>query len=279
MKTMYDDSTPPTHPPNTDAVAFYIGGDTPHKWTDAEIHRQTARYRLPIWVRSNPQSSVQGRAEGLTAVDWAIAHSQPVGTCIALDFETAVDASYVHAFDLALVTNGYKTLLYGSESAVLRNPKPSGGYWVALWDSHAALTGGWAAKQYASDGMLGKSWDLSVVADSTPLWDTQNPAQGKDEDMPYGTMIGKAARDGAALPKGRYRTIGFTTDNGLDGLPARKVRVAVLRQDHGWDVSHVTVDGTTHKQTVVSFVDPGNTVAVSLLREDDGAGEVWWEVS
>ena len=277
---MYDDSTPPSHPPGTDVVAFYIGGDTPHIWTDAEIHRQTARYRLPIWVRSNPTGAAQGRLEGRAAADWAISHKQPTGTCIALDFEMAINSDYVKAFDSAVHMHGFKTILYGSAAFVLHNPRPSGGYWVAEWDGHASLPAAWTAKQYASDQMLNRSWDLSVVANDTPLWDTHNPiTQVEELDMPYGTLTGANARGGASLPKGRFKTIGLATDNGLEGLPARKVRVAVLRAGDKWDVDEVTVDGTQHKQTVVTFADPGNTVAVSLERTDDGKGNVWWEVS
>src|SRR5216117_1763143 len=114
MRSMYDDAFPPSHPPGTDAVAFYIGGDTPHPWTDAEILRQSARYRLPIWVRSNPSGAAQGRAEGHVAADWAHAHKQPLGTCIALDLETAINGDYVKAFDSAVRSAGYKTLVYGS---------------------------------------------------------------------------------------------------------------------------------------------------------------------
>jgi hypothetical protein len=97
--------------------------------------------------------------------------------------------------------------------------------------------------------------------------------------MPYGSLTGTHGRGGAALPKGRFKTIGFATDNGLEGLPERKVRVAVLRDGQTWDVAHVIVDGTKHHQTVYTFTDPGSTVAVSLEREDDGSGTVWWEVS
>ena len=188
------------------------------------------------------------------------------------------------AFDSAVRSAGYKTLVYGSAAFVFKNPDTTGGVWGAQWDGHASVPTGWAAKQYASDGMLGKSWDLSVVADSTPLWDTHD-THLVEEDMPYGTVpAGKGNRTGESLPRGRYKTVGLAADNGLNGEAAYQVRVAVLRADSGghegaWDVSTQVVDGTKHGQAVVHFVDPANTVAVSFERLDTGKGEVWYEVS
>ena len=52
---MFDASTPPSSaPPGYHAVAGYIGGDTPHVWTDAEWKRFGRLRKLPIWVRSDP---------------------------------------------------------------------------------------------------------------------------------------------------------------------------------------------------------------------------------
>src|SRR6266498_2611689 len=53
LRRMFDAAYPPTSPPNWEAVAFYLGGNTPHVWTDSEIERQPARWRLPIFVRSH----------------------------------------------------------------------------------------------------------------------------------------------------------------------------------------------------------------------------------
>src|SRR5271154_3621691 len=41
-------------PAGISGVAGYIGGDTPHTWTSFEWAAQKARYRLPVYVRSNP---------------------------------------------------------------------------------------------------------------------------------------------------------------------------------------------------------------------------------
>lgn len=279
-RSMFDDSSPPSHAPNTDAVAFYIGGDTPHVWTDSEIQRTTNRYRLPIWVRSNPNGSGQGHLEGSAVVQWALAHHMPKGNTVALDYETAIDDPYLWAFDAVLMANGYETMLYGSESTVFQNSKPSGGYWGALWDGVANLPNGWAAKQYASDVMLGTSYDLSVISDSVPLWDTQAPPkQIGDDDMPYGTLNeGSFALTVQALPRGKYTNVGLVCDNGLQGKPAAGVRVAIEHQDGSWQVGTFTVDGKKG-QTVVIFSDPVNVVGISFRREDLGDVRVAYQVS
>lgn len=169
---MYDASAPPAvAPAGMDAVAFYIGGDTPHVWTDAELARQGVRYRLPIWVRSNPVGLAEGTAEANQAVNWMRSHNQPKGTLVALDYETAVDDTYLAAFDRVVVSAGYLTTLYGSRSSVRQNtPRPSGGYWDADWTFTPHLDPGSEETQYSDKGPDGT--DLSLVADNAPLWDT-----------------------------------------------------------------------------------------------------------
>ncbi len=131
LRKMFDASTPPNHIPPSDVVAFYIGGDTPHVWTDAQIKAVPDRWRLPIWVRSNPNGSGEGTAEGEKVVKWLESHHVPKGCAAALDLETAIDNGYVHAFDSVLVNAGYVTAAYGSTSTLFHNGKPSGGYWAA----------------------------------------------------------------------------------------------------------------------------------------------------
>ena len=58
--TFYDAAWPPARPPVADGCCIYIGGDTPHVWSLADIASQRARYRLPIFVRSNPPGRSRG---------------------------------------------------------------------------------------------------------------------------------------------------------------------------------------------------------------------------
>lgn len=172
MKSMYDAAYPPATPPACDVVAGYLGGDTLHVWTKAEWNSQPARYRLPIWTRSNPGSAAQGAAEGAQAVGRVGLLGMPQGAAIALDYEMAVDDPYLEAFDGVVTHAGYKTLLYGSLSTVEGNVKPSAGFWIAHYTGTPHLEHASTATQYVNDVMLGKPWDLSMVDDTLVLWDT-----------------------------------------------------------------------------------------------------------
>lgn len=172
-RRMYDAAYPPSDP-HLDVCAFYIGGDTPHVWSDSEITGQSARWRLPIFTRSNP-GSASASTDAFDAISWLTSHNVPKGSAVALDYETAVNSAYVIAFDQAIVAAGWKTLLYGSLSYVMQNPRPSAGYWTASWTQSAHIDSGAAATQWAGDVQLGQPYDLSDVSDSLVLWDTQNP--------------------------------------------------------------------------------------------------------
>jgi hypothetical protein len=180
-RTMYDAAYPPPDP-HLDVCAFYIGGDTPHVWSGAEIAGQSARWRLPIYTCDNPGQR-NGAADGAEAAAWLRAHNVPAGCAVALDYETAINAEYIDTFDAAVRAAGWTTLLYGSLSSVTQNPRPSAGYWTASWTLSAHLDSAAAATQWASDTQLGKPYDLSEVSDTLVLWDTQAPAPQEDTDM------------------------------------------------------------------------------------------------
>jgi hypothetical protein len=251
---MFDDSSLQQNP-DTDIVAFYIGGDTPHVWTDAEIHATYGRnrYRLPIFVRSNPAGMGEGHLEGGEAVAWMMRHHMPRGTTVALDYEAAIDDPYLEAFDAVVTNAGYKTMLYGSESTVLSNHKPSGGYWVALWNNNPNLPNGWAAHQYASDQMLGKSYDLSVVADWVPLWDMNGgptpPPPPNDQwteslvnNLP--TLSQGATGDDVRTLQGLLNSRGIATK--IDGDFGPATEQGVLTVQHHFNL---TPDGIVGKHT------------------------------
>lgn len=148
--------------PHVDVACGYIGGDTPHIWTTDEWNSRPERWRLPIFVRDGGGDP---RADANWAKGWALAHKQPAGSVIALDFEQRVDAGYVHTFEFNV--QPYTVILYGAQSAVFGNPKPGGGYWVAAWNNSPTLQPRWDAHQYASNN----DYDLSVFSDLVRLWD------------------------------------------------------------------------------------------------------------
>jgi hypothetical protein len=127
---MFDASIPPaTAPPGYRAVAGYIGGDTPHVWTEREWRRFGKLRKLPIWVRSDP-TAVSAEADAFAALEPLYNLKVPRGITVALDLETSVDAGYVRTFHGVMRWAGFYVWVYGSASTVFRNPAADG-YWVA----------------------------------------------------------------------------------------------------------------------------------------------------
>jgi hypothetical protein len=168
------------------------------------------------------------------------------------------------AFDAKKITFGWQTYAW------------SGG----RWDSRAHL------QQYLNNQQInGVGVDYDRAAhDDYGQWRVgvtpgPVPQPQQEDDMPYGQLAeGPKAITPVSLPKGRYKSIGFIADNGLQNLPAAKLRVAVNHGGNAWKVDTVTVD-SAKGQTVVTFTDPGNTAGISVRREDDGAVHVAYEVS
>jgi hypothetical protein len=101
----------------------------------------------------------------------------------------------------------------------------------------------------------------------------------QDDDLPTGRLNeGPLAITPIALPKGRYKTVGFVCDNGLQGRPPALLRVAVATDTGNWHSEQVTVD-STQGQTVVTFAELGSTVGLSVRREDDGDVPIAWMAS
>lgn len=168
-RTMID-SAYPMHPePDRQITLVYIGGDTPHPWTAAEIRAMPSQWIWPCWVRSDPQQ-VDAGADAAACLARLAELGVPSGTCVILDLETAIDAAYVHQFNVLLRAAGYKTTKYGSKDFIWQNPQTDGGTFVAdpTGSPHMDGTGDTVATQY-----LFGTYDLSLVKDQAivPLWD------------------------------------------------------------------------------------------------------------
>jgi len=176
-RQMTDSAFPLAAPPPggwRDIVLIYAGGDTPHPWTIKDIDGMPSRYRWPCWVRSDP-SQVNAETEAALFAAWLHGHQVPMGTCVILDIEEAINPGFVNAFNLAIRAAGFKTTKYGVQSTIWQNPKTDGGTFVALPGGNVLTTeGDTVARQYAFDG----SFDLSITADQDvlPLWDAHPPA-------------------------------------------------------------------------------------------------------
>lgn len=168
MLTFIDCSTPLSAYPPADGIAFYAGGDTPHIWTSKEIAACPYRYRLPIWVRSNPTLATAS-ADVANFVTYLHLVGAPEGCLVALDSETNVDAAYVAAFFAGIKSSGYVLIDYGSASSVFGNKNPDGYYWAGDWTNVAHLVPGSQITQYTSKG----TYDISTAETTLPFWDTK----------------------------------------------------------------------------------------------------------
>lgn len=199
----------------------YIGGNTPHVWTDAEIAHLKAqpwcRYLVPIFTRSNPQGA-DPVADADAAIAWARAHGQPSGTKTMWDGETAVDSAYYTAVDQRLQSQaGLHEILYGSKASVTQNARPSGGYDEASWTGvpydpvdEADQFGSWASYdlgEFKTDEL----WDLRPVPapdSSTVLEDDMRMWKASNADPIYAVCDGKLWHVGAAPDAAVYESKG-----------------------------------------------------------------------
>lgn len=166
---LYDDAYATTPAPaGTQGCLVYVGGDTPHPWTDQDIANQHVRYLLPVWVRSNMAGTPQGDADLLIA--WLKAHKAPAGISVVLDLEMQVNPGYVIEFGKTLHAAGFRVLVYGSKSTLFGNPVLDG-YFVADYTGSPHVMTGTKITQFED----GPSYDLDDVASGVVLWDTSTP--------------------------------------------------------------------------------------------------------
>lgn len=176
MRHGFDTSNPGTKTvAGYEVAGGYVGGATPHVWSPAQWDAQPARFRCPFFVPYPGMAPAQ-QADLLLA---ALGHlGAPRGTIVFLDMETSADPGLVNGIANIVHAEGHPVGVYGSEGAVFGNP-PRSGYFVALYDGVARLYEHphSIAKQYTRGYVTpeGVTVDLSVFADSVPLWDTRPP--------------------------------------------------------------------------------------------------------
>jgi len=174
-----------------DGTAFYLpGGDAFRAWPHAEVGAIATRYRLPVFVRSNPTlTRLPGDVE--VAITGLTACGAPRGTLVALDSETSVDPTYVRGFWASLHSAGYKLIDYGSQSVVFGNENPDGYYWGADWTDQPHIHAGDSATQFISLA----NYDVSEFSSALPLWDTRPPSPPRPPlfltDAQVGALMGK----------------------------------------------------------------------------------------
>ena len=158
-----------------EVLAFYIGGDTPNVPLISAVKALDTEYLLPIWTRSDPTAAgVSVTVDAEAAIKHLGLIGAPVHTLVGLDYETAIDSTYVEDFNAALGAAGYLVVLYGSADDIDKNYKPAGGYWEADWTGKAHLVQGTTATQYASAEQAKRPYDLSWIVADAALWNTKS---------------------------------------------------------------------------------------------------------
>lgn len=264
----YDAAWAPGSPPNGDQVVMgYGGGDTPHVWSLTDWNGQPARFRIPIWTRSNPAGR-DGAAEAHAFLAYLDSVGAPRGILTVLDYETAVDGAFVTSFDGVMVAAGDTVALYGSKSTLFQNPRPSGGYFPADLTGTPHLYPGTLLTQWAFE----QAWDDDTISAAAVLWDTRpaaNPpsAKARRNDMHIDLKPGEQyVFTPAAAVLGGTCHMRVTSDFGN-----LKVRIAVYSWNtRGWVV---------HDEILVRSTDPGYSMdlpadinKVSVLLDGDSTG-------
>jgi len=263
---MWDAAFPPTNPPKWEVAAGYIGGNTPHVWTDQEWVRQSARWRLPIFTRDRGGDPL---IDAHASISWLVRHEVPRGATLALDYETRVDAAYLAAFDRAVTDAGWRVMVYGSRDAVLRNPKPSGGYWVAEWTGSPHLYLGSAATQWSGSGPFGGAYDPNLVADDTLLWDTwEDPMALFDTVDEFVAAVRKALGLPADATVATHQDVVVTIHGGpgRNSLDSIAVQVGAVgdKVDAAWDPTAMAAMLAGELEIRGISTDPGGVITVSF---------------
>lgn len=183
---MWDASNLPDPQPTTPVAAFYVGGDTPHIYSDAQVKAIRARYGIPIWTGYDFQHD--GATEAAKVVAWLHAHGWKGGTLVAVDTEELVIPDFLAAFNQVITSAGWLLLHYESKGAIAGNPATSGGKWAADWTGIPHLRPGDTATQYVPDKWLGAPYDLSLILASAPLHELNPPV------VPHVTWVDVAMR-------------------------------------------------------------------------------------
>ena len=229
-------------------------------------------------------------------LDVVRAHGLKAGDLIALDLEASDGLSPARVSEYARNwcadverATGHTPIVYtflnfaeqglrrpGSLPAVDRRAVRPGGRPVV---PHPWST--WKFHQYGTERVGSNTVDVNVFnGDTAALKEFANPAPSPKEEaeVQSGSLnSGANAVTAIAIPFGSAKEIGFACDNGVQGLPSARLRVAVWTGH--WKVHNPVVVDSSKGQTVIKFGDPSKTSVVSVERLDAGTVSVGYQVS
>jgi hypothetical protein len=130
-----------------------------------------------------------------------------------------------------------------------------------------------------ADGTQWTSSAMGLVLDQSLLLDNffDTPAVSTEAELQSGPVNnGKNALTVINVAPGTAHHVSFAVDNGIQGLPPAKIRVAIF--DTQWRVTNdVIVDGTKGPK-VIAFPNPSKTGVVSVIRSDAGTAAMGYVV-
>jgi len=140
----------------------------------------------------------------------------------------------------------------------------------------------WKFHQYGTTRVGTNTVDVNVFnGDTAALKAFANPAPPapkEEADVQSGSLNnGASAVTAIAIPFGSAKEIGFACDNGVQGLPTARLRVAVF--DGHWTVHNPVVVDSSQGQTVIKFGNASKTSVVSVERLDAGTVSVGYQIS
>jgi hypothetical protein len=158
--------------------------------------------------------------------------------------------------------------------------------WTAHYDvgEHICGPGTCGALSINADGT---QWTPNAVVDGVTLnldqslllenFFTTDSTVTTEAELQSGQLnLGKNARTVIAVPEGTAHHIAFAVDNGAQGQPPAKLRVAIF--DTKWHVTtDVVVDGTKGLK-IMAFPDPSKTGVISINRSDAGTTDMGYVV-
>lgn len=175
MRLMYDSTNGHDIPRHAEMVAGYVDGN--YVWGDDEWNRfpSAVKVRVAVYPSTNDGHALDVEPGNAGPADFAV--GQWVINRRAVGIEPAI---YCPASWWAAIRNSFN--VWG-----IAQPQ----YWIARWDSRAALIDGAVAHQYKhGDINLGElhysggHYDLSVVADFWPGVDGSNPPTSGAPSVP-----------------------------------------------------------------------------------------------
>jgi len=142
-----------------------------------------------------------------------------------------------------------------------------------------------------SENADGTQWTPNAVVDGQTLVLDQSlllenffttdpsPSPTTEAELQSGSLNnGKNAHTAIAVAPGSAKQIAFGCDNGVQGQPVVRLRVAIYGPGPGWHVTQNLEVNGSKGLTHLAFPNPAQTGVISINRADAGLADVGWVV-